>query len=674
MKLEANNINNNLTFKALKPSDATNFVKLKEHINLSLNGFHDELFNSIAEQAPCAVKKIDGIEYIADFNVTQKVFNAVKSFVLMPFDGIDNLIKKFPKSKLNNSDFIKKYRKSVRLENQINAYQGTLENGAKFVKELINEGFNPSEIERKNTKIYNKFSNGLRDKFNKLLNKQMSYGVADYDTKKERFITRIISGFTAAFFLGNDFYNKSIQKGKTKEEAKKEQLLKQGQEIKENVCEGLAQFALLACFSKIVNKSVWAPAILSTLIALVSRIISRKSSGMPLGRIKTIENNTNVVSINDFIAKAKLNKAGEDGKLSNENNDEKTNKKPILSIKNILLFCAFSVIGGYALRFGKNHTKIGKEISGLIKNRQRKFNAKTIEKVIASRSDLKNISAAALEVGEINLANKIDKILSTHLDSNKFVLGTDYKITKVLGIDLNTRELLSLPTAPLRFIKEIISYPYKIVTKLENAIRNSGLKAKGIEPPSKPELLKDPENIKNLYKRFLDFKKKFPDNPAKLRQEFGKYIKEMRILSNNSVTSSSTDNSKIAVLAQTLGTLTGMWFNMNDEYNSSIRNGASKSEAQKDARLRGINKFFRMTVQVIISGSLNSLFFKQYNNSLVKAGAVVALSTILTDMASRLLSGMPNKKMTKEELEKYQKEHKEGPMAWYYKMIDKLAS
>ena len=166
----------------------------------------------------------------------------------------------------------------------------------------------------------------------------------------------------------------------------------------------------------------------------------------------------------------------------------------------------------------------------------------------------------------------------------------------------------------------------------------------------------------------------YMDNPEKLKEVFGKYVKEMRILSNNNVTSSSTDNSKIAVLAQTLGTLTGMWFNMNDEYNSSIRNGSTKSEAQKDARLRGINKFFRMTVQVIISGSLNSLFFKQYNNSIGKAGAIVAVSTILTDMTSRFLSGMPNKKMTKEELENYQKEHKESTLAWYYKMIDKLAS
>ena len=113
---------------------------------------------------------------------------------------------------------------------------------------------------------------------------------------------------------------------------------------------------------------------------------------------------------------------------------------------------------------------------------------------------------------------------------------------------------------------------------------------------------------------------------------------------------------------------------MNDEFNSSVRNGSTKQEAEKDARLRGINKFFRMSVQVIISGALNSIFVKQYNNSIAKAGLVVALSTMLTDSASRVLTGMPTKKMTKEELEQYRENHKKGFMSWYYKLIDKLAS
>ena len=207
----------------------------------------------------------------------------------------------------------------------------------------------------------------------------------------------------------------------------------------------------------------------------------------------------------------------------------------------------------------------------------------------------------------------------------------------------------------------------------KNGVKNTAAKSKGLA--KEPEIdVNDPYHIMNLYKRFLEFESKYGKDSDNLIKEFQAYIDKMRVLSNNNITSSKGNNSKIAVIAQTLGTLTGMWFNMNDEFNASVRNGSTKEQAEKDARLRGINKFFRMSVQVIISGSLNNLFVKQYNESLLNSGLVVAASTILTDAMSRILTGMPAKKMTKEELDKYQKEHKEGIMSWYYKLIDKLAS
>ena len=68
--------------------------------------------------------------------------------------------------------------------------------------------------------------NSVTNKYIEQINGAMADDVANYDTKKERFSTRIISGLTAALFLGNNFFNKAIQKGKTKEEASKEQHLK----------------------------------------------------------------------------------------------------------------------------------------------------------------------------------------------------------------------------------------------------------------------------------------------------------------------------------------------------------------------------------------------------------------------------------------------------------------
>lgn len=675
MKSELKKINStSLNFYGAKTPNISDLKNVERFVDCGIDNFYSNLISSIKAKAPNAAKSIGGVEYIPDFTIGQKACNCIKSFFLIPVDILDSVIRQFPNLGINNSKFIQNYRNSVKLENEINAFQGMQENALSYIKSIVNEGLKIPQGECNKSGACKEFCDKIKDKFNKSLNKQMGYSVASYDTKKERFATRIISGFTAAFFLGNDFYNKAIQKGKNTKEAKREQYLKQGQEIKENICEGITQFAVLACFSKMVNKSVWAPAIISTVIGLVSRIVSRKSSGMPLGKIKIPENNiNNIISISDYIEKVK---SGNYNSIAIKEQDKKNNKtkKPLLSIKNIFLFCIFSIICGHALRFGKNHTEIGNKIAKLFKKQQDKFNSKTIEEVVASRDKLNYLADILHQNNEFMLAKKIKRLLYENMNINEFILGSDYKITKIFGVDIKTRELYSLITAPFRFVKEVVSYPHKIVSKLEIAIKNSKLKGRGVNPPKKPELLQDPFDIKNLYNRFIDFDKKYASNPEKLKEVFGKYVKEMRILSNNNITSSSTDNSKIAVLAQTLGTLTGMWFNMNDEYNSSIRNGSTKSEAQKDARLRGINKFFRMTVQVIISGSLNSLFFKQYNNSIGKAGAIVAVSTILTDMTSRFLSGMPNKKMTKEELENYQKEHKESTLAWYYKMIDKLAS
>ena len=69
---------------------------------------------------------------------------------------------------------------------------------------------------------------------------------------------------------------------------------------------------------------------------------------------------------------------------------------------------------------------------------------------------------------------------------------------------------------------------------------------------------------------------------------------------------------------------------------------------------------------------INDIFKIPYAKSILGAGAITAVGTILTDSISRTLSGMPFRKMSKEELEKYQKDHKEGALGAYYRALDKL--
>ena len=618
----------NMQFKGKVVPNADALLRVKN----STNDGMDELYNRLLERVGNNTQTIDGNEFILDDSKKRKVISGLKSFLGIPMDIIDAIGKKFPDSALNNSKFLQQYRESVELEDTIRALQGMQENGINLLK-----GIPPSKDD----------ASKVKEKLNELLNSSMADDKAVYDTKKERFWARIVSGFTAALFLGNDFYNKSIQKGKTKEEARKEQYLKQGEEIKE-------------------NKSIWGSAVIGTLIGLVSRIASRKTSKMPIRRIKVVEdkNNSSNLTMNEYMNAARENKIKELEEKKQTLKTKTNNKKPLLSFKNILLFCATSIAAGYFLSFLKGHTKVGEIIGNKLKEKSNKFNESVTENIVAKSEDLKELKDILEGRSENNLAEKIYKVIAG--ESGEIIIGRDYKTKKIFGIEVKLKDLKALKTAPFRFVKELVSYPYKMFSKFIDAIRKTPAKQKS-------EYIKDEYGIKNIYKTFMEFKEKYPDKD-KAKEEFMKHFDKMRLLSNNNVTSSSCNNSKIAVAAQTLGTLSGMWFNMNDEFNSSIRNGSTKYEAQKDARLRGINKFFRMTVQIIISGSLNSLFQKQYNSSIKSAAIVVALSTILTDSVSRILTGMPSRKMTKEELEKYQKEHKEGFMSGYYKFIDKLAS
>ena len=120
-----------------------------------------------------------------------------------------------------------------------------------------------------------------------------------------------------------------------------------------------------------------------------------------------------------------------------------------------------------------------------------------------------------------------------------------------------------------------------------------------------------------------------------------------------------------------MGTFGSLYFAMTDEFNNTAKQTGDKHKAEKDARLRGVNKIIRIATQIVIMG-INDIFKIPYAKSILGAGAITAVCTILTDSISRTLSGMPFRKMNKEELEKYQKDHKEGALGTYYRALDKL--
>lgn len=654
---------------------------------------YNTLLNTTLEKRPDLLKKIDGVYLPEEETFSRKLVEAGRDFLELPLDWLDDIASHFPNSRINNLGILKKHRGHILAENRVKAFQGFYDCG--------------SDILADESKSLSKLAEELDIK----LNQSAEMNKSIYDSKKERFGTRMISGLTGALFLGNDFYNSAILKGKSEEDAEKAKRKKQGQEIKENIIEGLAQYGVMACFAKLSQSNIWFNVASGVGVSTVARILSRKMSGMRLTRMEAPEH-----SMNEFVKAAKNNET-----YKTQSERDKEAKKALLCPRNLILWCVGIISAGFALKKLGSSTTIGKNINKYIAALKEKSYQNSIEDIVARPYELQNMAEICRKYGEGNFADSIQRIVDDNKGETLIEIGARYKIKKLPGgLTTTNRALKKAALTPFSMVKEFITYPYKLASKLVDAIVDSShnkkitaanndylkkiqacndakddtervilaeavdkayinleeLKSKytkkKVETGS--ERLKDASGIKNIYFKYKDLEKKFGSDSEHLEEEFGKYVQKLRAASLNNQTASKLKNSEIGVLAGITGTLTGMWFNMNDEYNAAIRNGDNKQEAEKAARKRGLNKFARMTSQVAIFGALSKLFRAQYQGSLVGAGIIVAVSTVLTDTVSRLLTAMPTKKMNKAELEQYQENHKNGKMAWYYNLIDKLAS
>ena len=180
---------------------------------------------------------------------------------------------------------------------------------------------------------------------------------------------------------------------------------------------------------------------------------------------------------------------------------------------------------------------------------------------------------------------------------------------------------------------------------------------------------------KYILNTYLDFKEQLSKFGGTINDDFLEFyknhIQKNRISALNKETQSSVKNAAIGKTTQLMGTFGSLYFAMTDEFNNTAKQTGNKHKAEKDARLRGINKVIRIATQIVIM-NINNIFKIPYAQSILGAGVITAICTVLTDSISRTLSGMPYRKMDKEELEKYYKEHKEGKLKGYYDMLDKL--
>ena len=605
-------------------------------------------------------------------------------FVDLPRDFLAFISKKFNIKSLQDSNLLQNYAKAQQDKSYQRALRGLIKNGDNFIAQFAKEkGINASELEKflcKNecNPQFKELCDSVVKKFYKLFDENLAKDKAHYHTPHERAVVRIVSGFTAAIMLGNDFYNKSIMNGVSEDEAIKSASTKRKQEILATVQEALSQYFLLGAFASFSNNSQLGAPLLNTALGILFHITSRLSTKRPLKRIDLPEKpqNQSQLTINKFIDNIKK---GNVPTLTNSNNNQEKeeNKKHLLSLKNILLATLASIGIGFAFK-GIKSTKTFNNLKDtilnldIVKELSKKYRNFTVGEVWVDKNEADEFCNLFGSIGSKNakiyyteLFNNAFKT-SNNSQTQKILLGEYEKMSKIpfTNIQMSRKELLQIPLMPAKFVTELLSYPYKAVHKILE-----GLKV--VKKPEKIELKND-YHILNTY---LDFKEQLAKFGGTINDDFLEFyknhIQKNRISALNKETQSSVKNAAIGKTTQLMGTFGSLYFAMTDEFNNTASQTGDKQKAQKDARLRGINKIIRIATQIVIM-NINNIFKIPYAQSILGAGVITAICTVLTDSISRTLSGMPYRKMDKEELEKYYKEHKEGKLKGYYDMLDKL--
>jgi len=669
----SNNHKNDLSFKGLKTGNIAHLKAIQNITNCNL----DSMYKTLAG-------KVDG-----DFlqgSVYKKANSLVDTlkypFTKMPLEILNFFSEKFKIQSLYNSKLLTDFRKAGENEQYERAFRGLLQNGDAFLDSVAKKReIDAADIEKylcdsRSRNRCGKFGgicSDVTDEYFKLFDENLTPGKAKYNTTHERTIARLVSGILPAIILGNDFYNKSIKNGKNEAEAEKEAAGKRRQEIIATAEEAVSQYFMLGAFSSFTNNSTFGAPIINTLLGLGFHITSRLSTGRPLTRIKAPEQKpVNVLSMNNFTDSIKNKKPVEFEEIKPQSKTQKENKKHLLSFRNIVFACLASIGAGFALRNFKKTEQFDK-IKSLIMNFKPvkaiadKFKKATVGELFVDKREFADFTNALRYKHKDMKMYYDNKFNSLTQKDGKYLIGEYEKFVKIplLNIEVSKKELYTLPLAPLKIVKEIVTYPYKLVSAA----------LEGLKIIKKPKT-KGFKNEANLVNTFLDFRKqaeKFGGNieSEEFLEHYSKHIEKNWLSALNKETKSNVDNCNIGRLTALLGVFSSIYFATTDDYNATLKQTGDVDKANKDARLRGVNKIIRTSVQNVVM-CLNSLFKIPYGSSLIGAGVITAGVTLITDNISRMLSGMPTTRMNKEQLEQYSKNKKEGSLKWYYNALDKL--
>ena len=694
IRYKNNQIKKPINFKGIK-SVKVNFPSVIKSISeTKLDNIYNTLSQKVSNFAPDFITE-NGSEI--SFKKATPLYDTLTfPFFKLPKQLLYTFANKFNITPLKKSDFLLQFEQEKEREMQQIALRGILKGGDEFIEKTIQEiTNNKTYINKdiikdlyKNNSKNNKcklIEKKVTDKFYQLFDENLAPQKARYHTAHERAIARLASGSTAAIMLGSDFYNKSLLNGKSEQEAKIELKSKRKQELVATGMEAMAQYLMLGAFSDFTNNSKWGAPILNTLLGIFFHITSRISTKRPLKRLKIPKKiEYTVPSLNDYriMVKTKDTKYSSfTQKTTNQTNICKNKQKHLLSFKNIGLFCLTSIGIGFSLRGIKSIKTINLSLEKIynlfnINKIKEKLYKTTVCEVWISQKELNDFKEVLQKTSQegllkyINNTISFDKAYKKQFQEHgkkvdKILIGTYEKMIKIPIIgEASKKELLNIPLTPFKIFLELFAYPYKAMLKILE-----GLKI--IKEPTKFKF-ENKYNILNTYRKYqLELSKSNGVIDANFISNFKEILEKNRLSALNKETKSSVNNAAIGKTTQLLGTFSSIYFATTDDYNATIKQTGDINKAQKDARLRGVNKIIRIATQIVFM-NINNILKIPYATSVMGAGLITVACTIATDSVSRILSGMPFIRMNKEQLEQYNIRKKEGILKNYYALLDKL--
>lgn len=526
----------------------------------------------------------------------------------------------------------------------------------------------------------------------------------NYKTADERTINRICTGFVSATMAGIDFYNISRMQNDDDALAKKSQKKRFKQESSRILMSAGMTFLTLGALSKYANSNKYVALFTIAGTTLISEILSRLMSGMPLRPLKPEE-------AKDYSYHK------HDKKHKNENKEVQDNKgTEIKNVQTTLNEPDSAVFGQFVVNKADN-SAVQTKFKGLKADKKKDnndtpLNAQNLLKAFGvllvaglgvcfarSRNEkfnslLKNIRAGMDDAVDLltkkdylvpldNARGMLDKIsndfgltdfskkLSTALESDKYtkiikqVDGKNVEYVKLGRVDKKiVAPIIKAVTYPFGFVWGVIRFPTKIVRGL-------------FEKEASKDLSKvNSEDLMSLYKIYDKAKNKL-DAGKITPDEFSKLIKRKTIIAVENKTGKSTyKNSSLAAISRPLVTLIASYFFVNDYRNEVLitSHGEDVEGANAVAKERVMHKVSNFFFNSLLMNLFNSVFETAYHGSLLGAGAVAAATEFTNENLIRKSIGVPTKKMSREEIIEHDRQNLERDDFWgkYFRFMSKL--